>query len=429
MATILAYTPPAIGHLFPMMPLLLELQSRGHAVHVRTLAKHVELLQSMGLIAEMIDPRIEQIEIDDYTGKGIVENLRLSSATFTRRGELDGPDFRKAVEATHPDVVIVDLLTWGASAAAEALGIPCVGFDAFAPVINSRGTPPFGPGLAPMTGRLGAARDAVVRRVVMGMIEKTQLPPVNRLRQQHGLGPVSSVDELFRKAPLILVTTAKPFEYAVTDWGPDVVMIGACPWEPPAQAPDWLRAIDEPILLATTSSEFQDDSILVRTALEAFANEPVHVVATVPAGSATNFNVPSNATVVEFVSHSRVLERAAVAITHGGAGATQKALAHGVPVCVVPFGRDQFEIARRVEVSKSGTRLPAKKLSPDRLRAAVTKAMTMTPGAKQVAAGYIATCGASAGADAIEQRFLHSHTATSRPVQLAPPVAPLSNQA
>ena len=28
-------------------------------------------------------------------------------------------------------------------------------------------------------------------------------------------------------------------------------------------------------------------------------------------------------------------------------GATQKALAHGVPVCAVPFGRDQFEVARR----------------------------------------------------------------------------------
>src|SRR6476660_3864572 len=39
------------------------------------------------------------------------------------------------------------------------------------------------------------------------------------------------------------------------------------------------------------------------------------------------------------------------------------ALARGVPVCVVPHGRDQFEVARRVEFSHSGTRLPAKKLT------------------------------------------------------------------
>lgn len=36
-------------------------------------------------------------------------------------------------------------------------------------------------------------------------------------------------------------------------------------------------------------------------------------------------------------------------ISHGGTGTTQKALAAGVPVCAVPFMRDQFEVARRVE--------------------------------------------------------------------------------
>jgi UDP:flavonoid glycosyltransferase YjiC (YdhE family) len=76
-----------------------------------------------------------------------------------------------------------------------------------------------------------------------------------------------------------------------------------------------------------------------------------------------------------------------------------------VPVCVVPFGRDQLEVARRVEVSDSGTRLPAKKLTPERLRNAITEAMTKQPGAQRVAAGYVATGGPATGANAIEQRF------------------------
>jgi UDP:flavonoid glycosyltransferase YjiC (YdhE family) len=87
-------------------------------------------------------------------------------------------------------------------------------------------------------------------------------------------------------------------------------------------------------------------------------------------------------------------------------GATQKALARGVPVCVVPYGRDQFETARRVEVAQCGTRLPAKKLSAQRLRTKVREAMTMTDGAKQVAAGFEATGGLARGADLIEQRVL-----------------------
>jgi UDP:flavonoid glycosyltransferase YjiC (YdhE family) len=86
-------------------------------------------------------------------------------------------------------------------------------------------------------------------------------------------------------------------------------------------------------------------------------------------------------------------------------GATQKALARGVPVCVVPFGRDQFEVARRVEVAGAGTRLPAKRLTPERLRQKVRQAMDCGDGARQVAAGYVAAGGPRAAADAIERRL------------------------
>jgi UDP:flavonoid glycosyltransferase YjiC (YdhE family) len=183
-------------------------------------------------------------------------------------------------------------------------------------------------------------------------------------------------------------------------------------FEPAMDAvPDWLTAIDRPIVLVTTSSQKQADAKLVMTAMTALADEPVHVVATLPAGLPSGITPGPNATVREFVPHGPVLDRAVCAITHGGMGATQKALARGVPVCVVPFGRDQFEVARRVEVARCGTRLPAKKLAPVRLSAKVRQAMTMTDGARRVAAGFSATGGVARGADLIEQRVLSSsHT-------------------
>jgi UDP:flavonoid glycosyltransferase YjiC (YdhE family) len=101
-----------------------------------------------------------------------------------------------------------------------------------------------------------------------------------------------------------------------------------------------------------------------------------------------------------------VLERAVCAITHGGMGATQKALASAVPVCAVPFGRDQLEVARRVEVSGAGTRLPASRLNPQRLRAKVREATARMPGAQQIAEAFAAAGGAPAAADAIEQRLI-----------------------
>ncbi len=88
-------------------------------------------------------------------------------------------------------------------------------------------------------------------------------------------------------------------------------------------------------------------------------------------------------------------------------GSTQKALSHGVPVCAVPFGRDQLEVARRVEVAHAGTRLPARRLRPDRLREKVREAMACTEGARRIAAAYMATGGAGAAADAIDVRLLN----------------------
>ena len=127
--------------------------------------------------------------------------------------------------------------------------------------------------------------------------------------------------------------------------------------------------------------------------MAALNDEPVHVVATLPAGRPDELASSRNATVLQFIPHGLALDRAVCAVTHGGMGATQKALARGVPVSAVPYGRDQFEVARRVEVAQCGTRLPAKKLSPSRLRAKVREAMTMTDGARRVAAGFKATGG------------------------------------
>ncbi len=287
-------------------------------------------------------------------------------------------------------------------------------FGPYTPALRSPGLPPFGPGLAPLPGLPGRVRDGLVRPLIQGLAERTMRPKVNQLRSSLGLRPVASADEFFRRTSLLLITTAEPFEYHHPDWGDDILLMGASAWEPPQEAPSWLKpgawppgaeSAALPLVLVTTSSEFQDDGVLVRTALEALAHEPVRVVATMPAGVPAGLVVPSNARVERFVPHGPVLDCACVAVTHGGMGATQKALSRGVPVCAVPFGRDQLEVARRVEVSGAGTRLPAKRLNPPRLRDAVRTAMDCVDGARRVAQGYLATGGASAAADAVETRL------------------------
>jgi len=402
MTRILAYTSPAIGHLFPMIPILLELRDRGHEVHVRTLPEQLDLVRGLGLPAEAIDPGIRALPADDYSGKNPKEALDRAAALFCARGELDGPDLDRALRDVCPDLVLVDTNSWGACDAAEAWGGPWTIFSPYTPAISSAGTPPFGPGLLPMRGPLGRLRDAAVRPLVIGAVEKSMKPRMNALRAHYGLAPVGSADEYFRRAPLMLVTTSEPFEYPHPDWGDGIRMVGALPWEPPTARSGWLDDLDGPVVLVTTSSEYQADEALVRAALEALEDEPYTVIATMPAGVNHIGEVPRNARVEEFVPHGHVLDQTAVAVTHGGMGATQKALARGIPVCVVPFGRDQLEVAARVVHADAGSRLAVKKLSPSALRDAVRTAATKQAGAARVAAGFAAAGGAPAGADAME---------------------------
>ena len=409
MATILAYTSPALGHLFPFSALLSELSGRGHNIHLRTLSTGVEMGRRLGFTTDTIDPRIEATVHEDWKASNPRAALKMAFDVFVQRAAYEIADFTDAVTRTRPDALIVDVNCWGALSVADAGHIPWASFSPYTPALQSHGVPPFGLGLAPLPGVLGRVRDAALRPIVMGMLERMVLPLGNKIRADAGAPPVASADEFMRRAPLMLVATGKPFEYPQTDWGDAVQMIGPCMFEPAIDAvPDWLTAIERPIVLVTTSSQKQADAKLVATAMTALADQPVHVVATLPAGLPSGITPGPNATVLEFAPHGPVLDRAVCAITHGGMGATQKALARGVPVCVVPFGRDQFEVARRVEVARCGTRLPAKKLTPARLSAKVREAMTMTDGARRVAAGFEATGGVARGADLIEQRVLRS---------------------
>jgi len=115
MSTVLAYTSPAIGDLYPMVPVLLELRSRGHDIHVLTLESQVEALTSQGLHTRAIDPAVRAIRHNDWIAKNTVQSLKAAVHTFTARAAIEGPDLERAITELEPDLVIVDLNAWGGS--------------------------------------------------------------------------------------------------------------------------------------------------------------------------------------------------------------------------------------------------------------------------------------------------------------------------
>jgi MGT family glycosyltransferase len=403
MARILVYTSPARGHLYPILGPALELAARGHDVHVLTLEAELDRVAALGLGASAIAPAVEAIEMDDWREQSARAALMRALGVFAERAPHDHADLRAAIAAQQPDALVVDDNAWGAQTAAVASGLPWAGFQPYLTPLPSPEVPPVGLGLKRDGGVVAQLRDRLLSKLMMRQMGGVALPVVNRLRAADGLPPLRSMPELLALPPRTIYFTAEPFEYSRSDWPASFVMVGAATWAPPADAPEWLAAIERPLVLVTCSTERQSDRAIVEAALTGLADEDVFVVATSAAHNPASFEPGPNARVEAFLPHDPLVRRAAAVVCHGGMGITQRALAHGVPLCVVPFGRDQVEVARHVEEAGAGVRVLPKELTPERLRDAVHTARSRTDGAARVAAAFAEAGGSARAADVVDE--------------------------
>jgi len=406
MATILVYTTPARGHLYPIVGTALALARRGHDVHVRTLASEVRAVEEAGLRGRPIAPAIEARAIDDWQVRSPLASVKRAVRTFLDRATLEIDDLRDAIRDERPDFLLIDTNAWGAQAVAEASGLPWATWHPFPLPYPSRDAPPFGPGLAPARGPLGRLRDRLLRPLVVGPFERVRRE-LSAIRAQAGAPPLDRFLDLFLRPPLLLSLSAEPFEYRRRDWPSNVRLVGPGLWAPPSETPRWLAELpaSKPLLLVTCSSEFQDDGALVDAALGAFAgDERFTVVCTTAGVDPAPYRGRAPSVVVErFAPHAQLVPRAAAVVCHGGMGITQRALAAGVPPCVVPWGRDQLEVARRVVEAQAGAMLPRRKLTPARLRAAVDESLARAAGAATIAEAFSAAGGAERAALLVEE--------------------------
>jgi MGT family glycosyltransferase len=402
MTSFLFYLTPQTGHVFPLVPTWLELIRRGHRVAVRCMPQHVQVLTGLGVSASPVAPAIVARAQDDWRARSQRQAFELSMRTFLDRSVLEIADVRQAMAEESPDVVVVDALCWGAGAAVEASGLPWAWAAPWPLAIESRELPPAGLGLTPRADVIGWIRDRVVERVTRSFY-KPFLAELNRLRVSLGLPAVVSMTELWStRAPLTVLFVGEPLEYSRTDWPSTFALVGPGVWSPPGETPPWLSEITAPLIVVSCSTEQQADGRLATTALEAFADQDVYVVVTTGSADITIADIPGNARVERFIPHGQLLSRASCVVCPGGMGTVHAALLAGVPVCVVPFGRDQPEVARRVERAGVGTRLTPSRLTPQRLSSAVHVAMGMRQRAIEVGHQLEASGGPSTAADTFE---------------------------
>ena len=264
----------------------------------------------------------------------------------------------------------------GGMLAAEAARIPFVVLFPNVYPLPARGLPPFGIGLRPGRRRLGRWRDEMLNGVIERLWDHNGLTGLNTLRRAYGLAPLGHVLDQVRGAHRQLVMTSLAFDFPATlpatvrYVGPvldDPVWSQASQWTPPASG--------MPLVLVAMSSTFQDQIGSLRRVISALSTLPVHgIVTTGPAINPAALGAAPNVTVLAYAPHREVLRQAAALVTHGGHGTVVKALAAGVPMVLLPHGRDQGDTAVRVTARGAGVALK-RTAQPQAIAAAVREVL------------------------------------------------------
>ena len=397
-----------------MIDTALALREAGHDVVVQTLPEERQVVLAAGLEHRPIAPEVCTLTLADYAGSNPLAQLRRTLDCWSQRAPYEIADLRQSVAELAPDLLVVDANCWGAAAFAEGRPGPWAMFLPYVLPVPSPQTPAFGPGFAPPRNALDRLRDRVVW-AVQRRAAKPAVKRLNTLRADLGVPTLRSVSDVYQRADSLIYLTAEPFEYPRQEWPRGVHQVGPGLWAPPGEAPGWLADLPHPRVLVSISTEFQDDSAIIDAALAGLAGEPGSVIVTSAAVDPDQFRSPGstvpglpspglaapggNVRIERFLPHAAVVPQVDVVVTHGGMGTVQRALAAGVPLVVVPWGRDQAETARRVLRCGAGPVVRPGKLTPERLRRAVREAQSCTAGAQAVAEGFAAAGGADRAAD------------------------------
>jgi MGT family glycosyltransferase len=285
-------------------------------------------------------------------------------------------DVLETISRVQPDALAVDCLPFGAIIGAEKSGIPAallVHFPIHGPV---RGVTPFGLGLRRARGPLGRFRDRILL-AVMRRLFGFALKPVNAARQQLGLEPVGDVLQQLLMLPRSLVLTLGEFDFVPDGLPSHVRYVG-----PQLDDPDWIEPWNvsqldvspDPLVVVSLGSTYQRQEKTFEAIVDALGSLPVRGLASYGAIEPPRTQSSPNVIIVRSAPHAAVLPIASAVVCHGGHGTVMKALAHGLPIVVLPFGRDQKDNAARVEACGAGLWLPAS-ASPRRIAHAVRRVL------------------------------------------------------
>ena len=338
----------------PLVPLARAFAAAGHVVAFATATAFEARVRSAGI--ETLAAGLDQEEIRTRMQEYRPRILRLPPAErrpvayASRFAHIDAPsklpDLLRVATAWGPDLLVHDAAELCAPPVAAALGIRSVN-QGFGQVIPA----------ACQERAAGATR---------ALWEAVGLEPEPWSGMYRGayvdICPPSLAGEL-------LPSGTPHFLHRPANAAP---VTSQPPWEP-------ARA-DLPNVYVTLGTVL-DEAAVLRLLLDALADLACNVLMTVgrQGDPATLEPWPANATVERFVPQASVLPHCDVVVSHGGSGTTYGALAHGLPLLMLPHGADQFDNAVAARAAGVARVLMPDEIEVDAVRTAV-EALLADPG-------------------------------------------------
>jgi UDP:flavonoid glycosyltransferase YjiC (YdhE family) len=369
MAEILFVTWDGGGNVTPALGIAAELKARGHGVRLLGHARQQPSFEAAGFEVAPTPRAREFSALDNNSPIALV-------AAFGDRGL--GRDVLDALAARPADIVVVDCMLFGVMAELRGAGTPYVVLEHLYDAYLRGGW---------MKGPMG-----------LGMRIK-RLQPTRCLAE----------------ARLRLVASLPSLDPAGGSASPDLTYVGPV-------VPFSARVAADPMVLVSLSTyRFPRMWECLQTIMDACAGLDARVVVTTgPVVDPADLRAPGNAEVHRFVPHAELMPSASLVIGHGGHSTTMQALAHDLPMVLMPMHPmlDQPMVARSVEAAGAG-RVVRKKATADDLAPVIADLLADGPH-RAAAAGLGAEIrsmpGATNAADRIEGLVSNGSAVPEQPI-------------
>ncbi|KAE8334729.1 hypothetical protein BDV24DRAFT_172028 [Aspergillus arachidicola] len=403
------------GDIQPFIAMGKELKKHGHRVRLATHLAFRQDINHAGLEFFNIGGNPEELMAFMVQNPGLIPGIRTirTGKVQQRRREMkdifsgcwrscfetgDGTDLHYTSETQSTgamdyvmkpfvaDVIIANPPCFAHLSCAEKMGIP----------LNIMFTMPWSPTQAfphPLANiRSESTKPSVANFASYGIVEVMMWEGlgdlINRFRRRVlGLNPLDAV-----RAPSMVHRLRVPYTYLWSpallpkphDWPENIDVCGfqtlssGSDYQPPADLENFIKAGDPPIYIGFGSIVVDDPERLTKILFEAVHQTGQRALISKgwgKIGSGVD-HVPDNIFLVGNCPHDWLFRHVSCVVHHGGAGTTAAGLLLSRPTVIVPFFGDQPFWGHIVAQAGAGPMpVPYKRLTPDRLAAAIFQAL------------------------------------------------------